>query len=107
MKDKKIKVIIFIILIVLVFILTKLYIHRIGEIEYQMSIYDNPISALKVVMPSIVLGILIYKLGTLLSEKKANFGKLLKILGWFQVFGGMLMEVVSFVIFIVNCFKLI
>lgn len=83
MKNKKFKIVLFILSIIIVYISSKLYIREIGETAYQMSVYDNPISALRMVLPTLVLGILLYKLGLLLQEKRENLGKVVKIWGAF------------------------
>lgn len=104
MKNKKIKVILLIFLSLAVYIFNKLYTFQIGEVAYQMSLC-NPISALKMVLPTVVLGVLIYEIGAMVSEEKVSLGKILRILGGFHVLGGVLMELVSFIIFVGRFFR--
>lgn len=105
MKNKKVKKLILIVLIFAFLVLTKQYILDIGEYEYNMSIYVNPVVALRLVIPNLVVGLLIYKLSTLVAENKPNHGKLLKIISGLCLLGAVLGEVISIIVFMVRFFK--
>lgn len=104
MENQKLKTVLLIILIIFVYIFIKIYVYEIGEEGYRMS-FSNPVSALKLTLPCVVFGALICELGKTVREKKENLGKLLKFLGGFQIFGGILSELVSFIFFVAKAFR--
>ena len=105
MKNKKAKKLILIVVIIVFLVLMRQYIHNIGEYEYNMSIYVNPIVALRLVIPNLVVGLLIYKLSIMVAESNPNRGKLLKIISGLCLLEAALGEAISIIVFVVRFFK--
>lgn len=64
----------------------------------------NPITSLTIAVPNSAVGAMIYYLGKMLVDWKANLSKGVKILGAYYFFGGIVIEIVSIVYFIIHLF---
>lgn len=106
MKNKETKnntliIILLIIIFVLVFLAMQRMMDQMGDVGYQAAIRD-PISTASIVVYDLLLGGIMCYLSKLISEKKMKIKKVLKILGLWNIFGGILMELISIIIFIID-----
>lgn len=103
MKNKKLKAILLLFAIIVSIVLIKYCCGGMGMSALNSAL-KNPITSLIITVPNSAVGLMIFYLGRLVSDWKANLGKGLRILGGYYFIGGIIVEIVCIVYFIVHLF---
>lgn len=103
MRNRKLKTILLSAAIIISIVLTNYYLRSIGTQACNAAL-TNPISSLTIAVPNSAVGLMIFYLGKLIGEWKANLGKGLRFLGAYYFFGGIVVEIGCIIYFIIHLF---
>lgn len=102
-KSKKLKSILLLVAIIVSIKLIKYYHGGMGMPALNAAL-KNPITSLIITVPNSAVGLMIFYLGKLVSDWKANLGKGLRILGGYYFLGGIVVEIGCIIYFIIHLF---
>lgn len=99
--NKKMMVGILVLLLVVCVLLMEYMIHSVNAFSFPHGITD-PVMCMKIAVFDILFGAISYAIGKLLPEKRQKLSFVAKFVGLWNFFGGILVEVISLIRFLVD-----